>query len=231
MSSIYARRFTKYGNYGIIMSMYDNILFDLDGTIINSKKGVSDSLRFAFAQNGVSFDGDYTIFIGPPFKVSFPKFLGSDEALTQKLISSYREHYAKIGVKECTLYRGIRDLLVTLKRDGKKIGLATTKPRRFAEEITKRKKIFRLFDIVSGTEPSGFPSQKDEVVRIVMDKLQAAPDRTVLVGDTIYDCIGATECGIDCIGVSYGFGDAADLVREGAKLIADSPKTLKNLLK
>lgn len=210
--------------------MYDNILFDLDGTLVNSEKGIFISLRYAFEKCGVTYDGDMHNFIGPAFIHSFPEFLKTDEATTAKLIKYYREKYNACGVFQTTLYRGIKDLLFSLKQSGKRIALATTKPKYFASMILKQKRIYGLFDYIAGTELDGSVNDKDEVLNIIFEKTGFEKARSVLVGDTIYDCIGAQKVGIDCIGVSYGFGKISQMCKRGVTLTAASVKELKKLL-
>lgn len=210
--------------------MYDNILFDLDGTLVNSEKGIFLSLHYAFDKCGISYDGDLHNFIGPAFIDSFPYFLKTDKDTTMKLIRFYREKYNAEGVFRTRLYNGISDLLSGLKKNGKRIALATTKPKYFAEIILEKKRIRQMFDFVSGSELDGSVNQKDEVIEIVFSKTDFTRSGSVLIGDTVYDCAGARKTGIDCIGVSYGYGNTADLLANGAKNIALSPKDLKKIL-
>ncbi|MCH5164133.1 MAG: HAD hydrolase-like protein [Clostridiales bacterium] len=210
--------------------MYEFILFDLDGTLINSEKGISLSLLYAFDKYNISYTGDLKKFIGPSFINSFPSFLGTDEQMTDNLIKAYRENYAKSGVFQTTLYRGIKDLLVCLKQSGKKIALATTKPRHFAEIILKSKRIYNCFDFVAGSELDGSITEKDEVLRHIFSNVSLPLSKSVLIGDTIYDCDGAKKVGLDCIGVTYGFGTKDELISHGAKQTANSVKELKKIL-
>lgn len=222
--------FTFTQKQTIIYDMYDYILFDLDGTLINSEKGIVNSLMYAFNIHGVSYTGDLKKFIGPSFIASFPAFLGADQELTLRLIKAYRENYSKSGVYESTLYRGIKDLLVSLRSANKKIILATTKPRMFAEIILKSKRIYNLFDFVAGSEPDGSITEKDEVLKYIFAGTSATTQNSVLVGDTIYDCLGAQKVGIDCIGVTYGFGKKEELISHGAIKTVNSIQELKKLL-
>lgn len=210
--------------------MYEFILFDLDGTLINSEKGITLSLLYAFDKYNIDFSGDLKKFIGPSFVNSFPAFLGTDEQMTSDLIKAYRENYAKVGVFQSTLYRGIKDLLVSLKQSGKKIALATTKPRHFAEIILKSKRIYKYFDFVGGTELDGSITEKDEVLRHIFGNVTVPLSSSVLIGDTVYDCDGANKVGLDCIGVTYGFGKKEELIARGAKQTANSVKELKKIL-
>lgn len=150
--------------------MYDYILFDLDGTIVNSEKGIIGSLLYAFDKCGIFYDGDFHKFIGPAFINSFPEYLGTDAETTARLIAFYRENYNRIGVFQTTLYRGIKDLLISVKANGQKIALATTKPKYFAEIILKKKRIYNLFDFIAGSSLDGSVNQKEDVLNIIFEK-------------------------------------------------------------
>ena len=208
--------------------MYDFILFDLDGTLIDSREGIFLSLRHAFDDCGIKFDGDLTQFIGPSFVTSFPRLPATDAELTQKLALSYRAVYKAEGVYRCRLYNGIIDLLSSLKARGKTIALATSKPLVFANTILARKRIAKYFDYVGGSDPTACITEKEQVLS-ALTKHFSSKARTALVGDTIYDCLGAKSVGIDCIGVTYGFGNSDEL-RQHASIIASSVKELKKIL-
>lgn len=226
---VYSFRFTFFVLYYTIYSMYDTVLFDLDGTVVNSQKGIFHSLKYALIAHGINYDGDMKKFIGPPFLESFPSFLHTDDDTTEKLIAAYRENYAKVGVYETTLYRGMKGLLCQLKLSGRTVAIATTKPRIFAEQILKQKRILNLFDFVGGAELDGSIVNKIQVLMKVMDALRPDKSTTVLIGDTLYDSRGATEIGIDCIGVTYGFGDKNEL-KKNCTLTARSVKELQKIL-
>lgn len=210
--------------------MYDLILFDLDGTIVNSQRGISYCLNQVFEKYGINYQGDIKKFIGPPFVQSFPQFLETDSALTETLIKEYRILYAKTGVYQTTMYRGIPDLLKSLKQSGKTVALATTKPRHFAQIILKQKRIRKYFDFVSGTEPDGSIVDKVDVLQNAFRHLPFEKNRCVLIGDTLYDAQGAKTVGIDCIGVTYGYGSVNELIENGAKQITNSANKLKEIL-
>lgn len=211
--------------------MYRNILFDLDGTLIDSEPGIAISLRYAFSQCGISYDGDIKRFIGPPFRVSFPMFLATDEATTDKLIRSYRAKYAEVGVYKTRLFAGIRDLLFALRENGKRIALATTKPLSFAEIILRQKRIYRLFDYVAGTDvAAGGATDKKDVLDLVFRHTDFSKPESVLVGDTAYDIRGAESAGIDCVSVTYGYASEQSLLSDGARKIVGSVKKLREYL-
>ena len=208
--------------------MYDFILFDLDGTLIDSREGIFLSLEYALSLYGIKYNGDMTEFIGPSFVTSFPRLLKTDKETTKKLSDAYRTIYAKEGVYKCSLYRGIRELLEQLKANGKKIALATAKPLVYAKTILSHKRISRLFDFIGGSNPDNGITEKEQVLASLLNHIPS-PRKTVLVGDTIYDCLGAKAVNIDCVGVTYGFGKEDDLIKN-ATFVAHSVKELKKIL-
>lgn len=213
-------------NYNV--GMYDLIIFDLDGTIINSEKGIYDCLKYAFKKNGISYNGSYKKFIGPPFTYSLPLYVGADSALTDKLTADYREEYNRGGVYECVLYKGIKPLMKALFDSGKTIALATSKPEYFAQKILQKKRIAKYFTCVSGATFDGKTAAKDWVLSKVLNSVNCS--NPVLIGDTVFDCNGAKAKNIDCIGVTYGFGLKKDLLHAGAVKTVDTVKQLQNLL-
>lgn len=208
--------------------MYDLIIFDLDGTIINSEKGISSCLKYAFKKNDIKYEGSYKKFIGPPFTYSLPLYVGTDEKLTEKLTADYREEYNRGGVYDCVLYKGIAPLVKALYAAGKKIALATSKPEYYALKILKRKRIAKYFTAVCGATFDGKTAAKEWVLSRA---LQSVPcENPVLIGDTIFDCNGAKAKNIDCIGVTYGFGAKEDLLNAGAITTVDTVRELQDLL-
>ncbi len=211
--------------------MYKYILFDLDGTLTNPKEGITKCVQYALRYFGIEKNCDeLECFIGPPLKEQFMRFSSLSEEDAEKAVSVYRERFAPIGLFENEIYPGVLDMLAELKKQGKIIALATSKPTVFATKIVKKYGIDPYLDYLSGSELDGRNVEKSAVVRIAMEKLGANPDETVLIGDRIHDAEGAKENGIDCIGVSYGFAAEGEL--EGADVIkiADSPEMITQIL-
>lgn len=207
------------------------ILFDLDGTLTNPKEGITKCVQHALRYFGIEKECDeLTSFIGPPLKEQFMKFAGLNEKDAEKAVSVYRERFAPIGLFENEIYPGILELLKELKKQGKIIALATSKPTIFATKIVEKYGIAPYLDCVSGSELDGTNVEKSAVVRIAMETLGANPEETVLIGDRMHDAEGAKENGIGCIGVSYGFAADGELEKAGVKIIADTPEELLEIL-
>lgn len=211
--------------------MYKNILFDFDGTVFDTVKGIERSVKYALDKNGIVLPvNSFRRFAGPPFKVIFKEKYGFDDELIVKIIEAFREDYLPYGIYESSPFPGIAELLDELRRNGFKLAIATLKPRTMAVELLERSGLYGKFDVISGQIAEGIETlTKAEIVRGAMDMLGAAPEETVLVGDTKYDVVGGHEAGLKVIGVRYGYAESGELENAGADIIAETLDDLKKL--
>ena len=158
------------------------------------------------------------------------KYASLSEEDAIEAVRVYRERFAPIGLFENQIYDGVIELLDALKKQGKVIALATSKPTIFASQITEKYGIAPYLDYLSGSELDGTNVEKSAVVRIAMENIGAVPEKTVLIGDRKHDAEGAKENGIGCIGVSYGFAADGELENAGVRYIADSPGEVLRIL-
>ncbi len=211
--------------------MIKYVLFDLDGTLTNPKEGITKCVQHALRHFGIERDCDDLVsFIGPPLKEQFMKYACLSEEDAIEAVRIYRERFAPIGLFENQIYDGVIELLDALKKQGKVIALATSKPTIFASQIVEKYGIAPYLDYLSGSELDGTNVEKSAVVRIAMENIGAIPEETVLIGDRMHDAEGAKENGIGCIGVSYGFAAEGELEGAGVKYIADSPDEVLQIL-
>lgn len=211
--------------------MYKNILFDFDGTVFDTVKGIERSVKYALDKNGIVLSVDsFRRFAGPPFKVIFKENYGFDDELIVKIIEAFREDYLPYGIYESSPFPGIAELLDELRQNGFKLAIATLKPRTMAVELLERSRLYGKFDVISGQIAEGIETlTKAEIVRGAMDMLGAAPEDTVLVGDTKYDVVGGHEAGLKVIGVRYGYAESGELENAGADIIVETLGDLKKL--
>ena len=211
--------------------MIKYILFDLDGTLTNPKEGITKCVQHALLHFGIEKECDnLTSFIGPPLKEQFMKFASLTEEQADEAVRVYRERYAPIGVFENGIYDGIIPMLRNLKKQGKILALATSKPTVFAKQITHKYGILPYLDFLSGSELDGTNVDKAAVIKIAMETLGAKRENTIMVGDRKHDFIGAEKNGIISVGVSYGFAEEGELALCGFYKIADSVKELSKIL-
>ena len=212
---------------------FTTILFDLDGTLTDPFEGITNSVAYALKKMGITppKNSELKKFIGPPLAESFEKFYGFSKEESYKAVDIYREYFAPKGIFENTIFKGIPEMLASLKNAEKRLALATSKPTVFAEKILKHFNIDKYFDVVVGSNLDGSMTDKAEVVAAALKGLGAVePSTTVMVGDRSHDIIGGIKNGICTVGVTFGYGTKEELEQFHADYIADSVDELKNIL-
>ena len=205
-----------------------NILFDLDGTLIDTGEGIMKCAAYSLKTLGIEVE-DYrklSFFVGPPLVHTYTTRYGVDMEKARELVKIYRERYNPIGVYECELYPGVRECLESLKSDGYKLYVASSKPEHMCRLLLEHFGISMLFDDVSGATPDGRIDTKSQVLselfrRHIKDDPGFAGS-SILVGDTKFDILGANDMGISSLGVSFGYGSPEEMKTLGAAWIADS---------
>ncbi len=193
--------------------MYNNVLFDLDGTLTESAPGIINSVRYTLRRYGLNDPGDGVLkkFIGPPLIDSFVNFCGFSPEKAAEAVDVYREYFADRGLFENAVYPGIPLCLKTLKQSGKRLAVATSKPQVFCERILRHFDLYGYFDAVAGIPLDGEDMTKAEVVKTALELLDADKSLSVMVGDRGYDVSGAEENRKPCVGVLYGYGSPGEL--------------------
>lgn len=216
------------------MRNYDYVIFDFDGTVADTGEGILKSLQYSFEQMGreVPDLSDLKKFIGPPIHYSFVTFYGVSENEVEQYIKKYRERYRKIGVYECFVYDSMVETLKTLRENGVKLGIASSKPIKLVYDVMEYLRLTEYFDAVVGTQfdDSNHPGKTDLVLQS-MEKLEDSDkSRTLMVGDRFFDIDGAAGAGVDSVGVTYGYGSREEFMEHNATYIVDSPKEILNIV-
>lgn len=217
------------------MACKTHILFDLDGTLTDPKEGITKSVQYALKHYNIQVDDLDTLcpFIGPPLTDSYKKFYGFTDEQAWEGVLIYREYFSDRGWHENKEYEGIREMLEALKNSGKILMVATSKPEEFAVKILEHFNLAQYFDFIGGADMEETRSRKGDVVRYVLEHSglgAEAAERAVMVGDREHDVLGARECGIDCVGVLYGYGSRQELEACKAAWVVDNVKELEELL-
>ena len=176
------------------------ILFDLDGTIINSFLGITRCVQYALRSKGIDVENlkDLEEYIGPPLKQTFQKNYDFSDEETIDLIRKYRERFDVTGIFENELYPGVEQTLLHLKECGYPLVLASSKPETACERILEKHGLLSCFDEVVGATLDGRISTKEQVLKEVFQRIGSNdPKDYVLIGDTIYDVEGANKVGMD----------------------------------
>lgn len=213
--------------------LYKHLLFDLDGTLTDSSRGIYNAINFALQQLGLESQPSQILksFIGPPLVDSFSQLLKLSPQQTSQALTFYRQYYKATGLYENALYLGIINLLKTLKNEGYKLYLATSKPEAFAITILQHFQLSTYFTGIYGATFDASRSQKADVIRYALVQSGNQEfDKTLMIGDRYHDISGALTNNIHCCGVTYGFGSKAELQQAGATYLVESVTQLAQLL-
>ena len=206
--------------------MIDTILFDLDGTLTDSGLGITKAVQYALGQMGYAVPPRETLFsfIGPPLHKSFQKQYGMDEETAVEAVRQFRVYYNQMGgILENEVYDGIRELLDTLKKAGKRLMIDTSKPQAAAELVMHHFGLDEYVpEIIGGTDDPA-RNTKGKVIAYALREYGVDPGSAIMVGDREHDIHGAAENGIPAIGITWGYGDRAELENAGAKIVLDTP--------
>lgn len=219
------------------MSKYKYYLFDLDGTISESAAGIRESLENAITTMGKPLPNldDYTLYIGPPLLDTFRNICHFDEEESARGVEIYRHYYNTKGKLVNKLYDGIDRVLSALKSDGARIAVCSSKYEKFAEEITELLGVRDMFDAVCGSALDGTRKDKKDLIPYAVDclggSLESDRSSTVMIGDTWFDAKGARLCGVDFVGVEYGYGSLDTMKKEGGTVFAKTTAELLDILK
>lgn len=190
------------------------VLFDLDGTLLDTTEGVLESAAYAAEKLGYPALPHETMlkFVGPPIQDSFMMHYGADARMAQKAAEVFRAYYKANAILKARPYPGLNRLLEELRSRGVRIGVATYKREDYAIAILKHFGIASYCRSMHGADNFNRLTKAD-IVRMCIEELGALPEETVLVGDTDHDAKGAANAGIDFIAVTFGFGykSAADI--------------------
>lgn len=208
---------------------YKSLFFDLDGTLTDSSEGITKCAQLALRHFGIPAEdrSALRVFIGPPLRESFPKF-GVPEDQVEEAVEVFRSRYNTVGKFENVPYEGIRQLLATLKGEGYRLFVATSKPEVTAKEILHKFDLDRYFEIICGATMDGQRDSKESVIRYLLTKTQG--EDALMIGDTAYDVNGANVFQIPTLGVSWGFGSHEEMLAAGAVGIVDTPEQLYHVI-
>lgn len=207
------------------------VLFDLDGTLSDSARGILAALRHAFAVHSLPPLDPATeqAILGPPFYESLPPLLG--DVPLEPIIAAYREHYGAGGMFDTVAFDGVADLVARLHATGTRLAVATSKPEHYAVPIVEHLGLGGYFEVIGGDALDGSRGTKALVIADVLRRLDHPdPASVLMVGDRRHDVEGAREHGIDCAGAGWGYGLPGELAAAAPMAICAHPRELAGLL-
>jgi len=203
------------------MNHYDAVIFDNDGTVLDSAPGILGSANAAFEELGypILTMEAFMPYLGPPLQNSFTEFAGMSREEAEQAIAIYRQAYNVGSCFILEVYPGMEGLLRKLREAGMKTAIASSKPTVFLEKILSEIGLRGLFDAVCGVELNRLHGGKDDIIAEAARQCGVPVERCLMVGDRRFDVEGAHALGIPCVGVLYGYGPREELEAAGADFL------------
>jgi phosphoglycolate phosphatase len=209
------------------------LLFDLDGTLTDSRSGIVGCMRFALERVGAACPADDVLatFIGPPLRRTFATLMAtSDAERVERAVAFYRQRFAEAGIFDNRLYDGVPEMLARARAGGRTIYVATSKFQVYAERIVAHFGLARHLSGVYGAGPDGRHDDKAELLGHILEAEGISPETAVMVGDRATDIAAARANGIAAIGVAWGYGPRDELIAARPDALCGSPAELLDCL-
>lgn len=209
-----------------------NVLFDLDGTLVDSSKTILDSVFHALETLGVDPQSgpDVRSLIGMPLFDIFVGQYGMAEDRAQLAIDHYRAYYEQLNQAGTTVFAGVRDGLAALQESGLQLFIATVKPTSIAEKVLSDLGLREHFAGVAGASMGPERRDKTSIIAHALSTFGLIADRTVMVGDRDQDILGARANGLPSMAVTYGFGHRDELAAARPDHSADHFRDVSRIL-
>lgn len=190
------------------MNKYDLVVFDVDGTVLDTREGVLAAVRHTIEQCGLEHLSDEALrtFIGPPVQNSFKRWYHVSDEEAQRLANVFRDKYKGEDLLKAVPYDGIYDVFEKLQAKGVKTAVATYKREDYAIRLLEHFKFDHYSDILHGADNENKLKKKDIIELCINESGITDRSRIVMIGDSDNDAIGAEGMGISFVGVTYGFG-------------------------
>lgn len=208
------------------MVRYQNILFDLDGTLVDSGEGILKCAALALEtlQKPLPTPAEMRTFVGPPLIDSFMRF-GCTAEEAEEAVRIYRSRYTVTGKYEGFVYPGIEALLQQLQSDGCRLFVATSKPETTAIDVLTKFGLAPYFERIIGATLDRSRSTKSEVIAYLLETVGDV-SHALMVGDTAFDVVGAAAHQLPTAAVTWGYGDVQEMTDTGAACIVDTTEQL-----
>lgn len=181
------------------------VLFDLDGTFMDTSRGIIKSIEYTLNEMGLHSSGDLHKYIGPPIEYSFKTYAGLDEEIAKKAAAVFRKVYPEKFLYEAEIYPGIEELLCILRRNNVKCGIATFKRESYTLKLLEHFDLLGKLNVIHGSDELGALTKTD-IINLCMSDMNCTGNETVMIGDTVHDASAAQKAHVDFIAVTYGFG-------------------------
>ncbi len=197
------------------MRRYNLLVFDWDGTVMDSQARIVNCIHAAINDLGLEYRDEYAVknIIGLGLKEAIDMlYPGQDELFHRNMVDAYRHHFLHENPTPTELFDGAHELLLRLDAEGYLLGIATGKGRVGLDKVLDETGVGRFFQATRCADET-FSKPHPEMLEQVMEHLGCTPQETLMIGDTEYDMQMANNAGCDAMGVSYGVHELERLLR------------------
>jgi len=214
------------------MMTYDTYIFDLDGTLLDTLGDLAASTNYALRTHGMpehSID-DIRRFVGNGVRKLMERAVpqGEQNPLFDQALTTFRVHYTKHSIDTTKPYPGIIQLLTTLKEEGKMVAVVSNKFDAATKALCNHY-FHSLVDVAIGESERVRKKPAPDTVEEALRVLGVTKEKAVYVGDSDVDILTASNSGIPCISVTWGFRDRDFLIANGAVCLVEKPEEILNL--
>ena len=214
---------------------FDLILFDVDGTLTDSGEGITKSVQYTLEKYGIVEPDLEKLrkFIGPPLIDSFERYYGFSKEESIRARNIFNERYQPIGWMENRPYDGVTEVLEKLYQAGIMLGVATSKPEDVANKVLEYFDLKKYFSVICAAPNNGLNGEKAGRIKAAIEEAKALgcpAQNVIMVGDTRFDVLGAHECNIPCVGVTWGFCVEGEFEACNTDYVVDTMEQLLDLL-
>jgi pyrophosphatase PpaX len=208
------------------------LLFDLDGTLVDSIELIRSSFRHAcdVVLRREIDEGEWLSGVGTPLRTQMRGFARS-ETETDALIAAYRSYQLEHHDRLLAEYSGIRETLTELRGSGHAMAIVTSKADALAERALRAMRLLELMDTVVGCDSCTRHKPDPEPVRVALERLGASADSAAFIGDSPHDIVSGNAAGVTTVGVLWGPFPRSELERAGAHHLVESPAELLPLVR
>ena len=187
------------------------ILFDLDGTLIDSTEAILESFHNSFDlhKHPHSSDEEIKALIGHPLDVMYAE-LGIEETRIWDFVHTYKEHYREISTQKTVLLPDAREAIEEARAFAR-LGIVTTKTGQYSRILMEHFGLMQHFEVLIGREDVQNPKPHAEPIDRAIEKMQVLKERCWMIGDTRLDIASANNAGINSIGVLSGYDNLEQL--------------------
>ncbi|MBP7072068.1 MAG: HAD family hydrolase [Clostridia bacterium] len=215
------------------MNKYDTVIFDLDGTLLDTLDDLADSVNYALSICGFPCreNAEIRSFVGNGVRrlmeLSIPDGLSNPKY--EKCLAEFRSHYSVNMQRKTCVYKEITELLEELSKKGCKLAIVSNK---FDKAVKGLNKVYfgKYIKVAVGESEDTRRKPAPDTVFKALEELGSTADKAVYVGDSEVDVQTAKNAKIICVGVTWGFRDREVLEQEGADYIIDSPLELLKII-